>query len=67
MLCVSFQVSSSSLGGLLTKGLGRFGLNFGGGQQRSASLADCTTLLVFVVGGLSAGEAAEVKRGGARV
>lgn len=78
------QPNSHSLGGLLSKGLGRLGLPgtfFGavagavGTAPRPMRLHDCSHVLVFVVGGISAPEIREVQleceelagRGGPRV
>mmetsp|Transcript_22857 Transcript_22857/g.59750 ORF Transcript_22857/g.59750 Transcript_22857/m.59750 type:complete len:176 (-) Transcript_22857:177-704(-) len=63
------QASSGSLKGLLTKGLGRFGLNAGllgavagAVAPRAARLSECTAVLVFVVGGISPAEIREVRQ-----
>ncbi len=54
---------SGALSGLISAGLGRFGLGgFGGGPQRPQAPWQCSAVLVFVVGGLSMAEVRQVKQ-----
>ncbi|KAF5833671.1 hypothetical protein DUNSADRAFT_9942 [Dunaliella salina] len=63
------QASSGSLKTLLTKGLGRFGLDAGllgavagAVAPRAARVSECTAVLIFVVGGISPAEIREVRQ-----
>lgn len=53
--------SASLVAGLLSKGLGRLGMFGGMAGPARASISDYQTVLLFVVGGISAAEVREVR------